>query len=344
VNNNHSLNNKKSPANQSRRSWLRELAVMGSVVAAASQVQANQPRRTKAKIAITMDLEMARNFPRWEDTHWDYEKGNLDKAAKDYSLKAGDLVKSNAGRIHYFLVGSALEQADLGWLKKLVDDGHPIGNHTYDHVNLLATVPKEIQFRFQRAPWLISGKSTSEVISQNIALAKEAIKDSLKIDNRGFRTPGGFHSGLEGREDLQKMLLELGFTWVSSKYPSHPNSEPQQPPTEAVQQGIVSALQQAQPLVYPTGLVEIPMSPISDIGAFRNGRWKLEWFLEVIQRAVQWTIENRAVFDFLAHPSCLGVVDPDCQTIQLICDQVRQAGDRAELVDLDNIAAGFLGQ
>ena len=27
--------------------------------------------------------------------------------------------------------------------------GHPIGNHTYDHVNVLATKPEDIQFRFQ---------------------------------------------------------------------------------------------------------------------------------------------------------------------------------------------------
>ena len=38
----------------------------------------------KALIAITLDLEMARNFPKWEDTHWDYEKGNLNDEAKKY--------------------------------------------------------------------------------------------------------------------------------------------------------------------------------------------------------------------------------------------------------------------
>ena len=37
---------------------------------------ANSP---KARIAITLDLEMSRNFPRREDTHWDFEKGNLDE-------------------------------------------------------------------------------------------------------------------------------------------------------------------------------------------------------------------------------------------------------------------------
>jgi hypothetical protein len=80
------------------------------------------------------------------------------------------------------------------------------------------------------------------------------------------------------------------------------------------------------------------MSPISDIGAFRNGRWKLDWFLKAIRMAVEWTIANRAVFDFLGHPSCLYVTDPKFQTIDLICELVRKAGDKAALVDLRAIA------
>ena len=45
-----------------------------------------------------------------------------------------------------------------------------------------------------------------------------------------------------------------------------------------------------------------------------------------------------AVFDFLAHPSCLYVVDPEFKAIELICDLVSRAGDRAAIVDLGTIA------
>jgi hypothetical protein len=41
------------------------------------------------------------------------------------------------------------------------------------------------------------------------------------------------------------------------------------------------------------------MSPVSDIVSFRTGRWKLEWFLAALRRAVQWAIDRRAAFDFL---------------------------------------------
>ncbi len=296
----------------------------------------------KAQIAITLDLEMSRNFPRREDMHWDYEKGNLDDASKKYAVEAGERVRSRGGCIHYFCVGRVLEQLDIEWLQHLSKTGHPIGNHTYDHVNVLARTNEELQFRFQRAPWLIEGRTPASVIQENIRITTLALEQRASIANRGFRTPGGFNNGLSGREDLQLMLLDLGFKWVSSLYPAHANTEPKQKPTEAVYESIVQAMMASQPFVYPTGLIEIPMSPISDIGAFRTGQWKLEWFLEAVRRCIGWSIEHRAVFDFLAHPSCLGVVDPEFRTIELICELVKAAEGSAEMVDLDRIASNKL--
>jgi len=291
-----------------------------------------------ADIAITLDLEMSRNFPHWQDTHWDYEKGNLDESTKRYASEAAKRVQARGGRIHFFCVGRVLEQADVSWLQDLATAGHPIGNHTYDHVNLLAGNPAELQFRFQRAPWLLGDRTTEQVIRENIHLTTLALQQRAGIAVRGFRTPGGFAQGLAGREDLQRLLLAESFTWVSSKYPAHANTEPQQQPTETVLADIVAAQAAAQPFRYPTGLIEIPMSPISDIGAFRNGRWQLDGFLEAIRRSVAWTIEHAAVFDFLAHPSCLVAMDPTFRAIELICDLVEAAGNRAQLADLDAIA------
>src|SRR5205823_11024081 len=144
--------------------------------------------------------------------------------------------------------------------------------------------------------------------------------------------------GLAGRPDVQKMLLELGFPWVSTKYPAHPNTEPGIEPTAKILDGIVKAQSAAQPFIYPTGLIEIPMSPISDIGAFRNGRWKLEHFLKATRLNVEWAIKHHAVFDFLAHPAVLSAMDPEFRTIDLICDLVQKAGRLAKLVTLETIA------
>ena len=319
-----------------RRGFVKSCAIAGGALVLG---RASAAEDKKAQIAISLDLEMARNFPNWEDTHWDYEKGNLSASAKKYAVEAARRVKAAGGVIHFFLVGAALEQEDIGWLKEIAAMGHSIGNHTYDHVYLLAQKPEDIQFKFKRAPWLIEGKKVSDVIRENIRLTNVALKSRLGIEAVGFRTPGGFAEGLTGREDLQRMLLDLGFKWVSGKYPAHPNSNPPgTDPTAEIFDDITKAQAAAQPFVYPTGLIEIPMAPISDVGAFRNGRWKLKDFLKATKMNVEWAIEKRAVFDFLSHPAVLSAKDPEFRTIDLICDIVKRAGDRAQIVNLDTIA------
>ncbi len=326
-----------------RRTWLgQSLACTAGCVAGATAnagASADGSSRDRAQVAITLDLEMSRNFPQWEDTHWDYQKGNLNEPTKEYTVNACRRVKSAGGVIHSFCVGRVLEQEEIGWLLEMAADGHPIGNHTYDHVNVKAKRLEDVQFRFQRSPWLVEGRSPAEIIEQNVRLTNLALRQRAGVQAHGFRTPGGFNNGLEDRPDVQEMLLRQGFAWVSSKYASHPVGEPGIRPTPAMLDEIVAAQAQSQPFVYPSGLVEVPMSPISDISAFRGGRWKLEWFLEALGLAIDWCIDNRAAFDFLAHPSCLYVVDPEFRAIDFILDRVSRAGERAEVVDLTALAA-----
>jgi len=317
----------------------RFLAAAGALVAApALHARERAAREDQALVAITLDLEMSRNFPTWDQTHWDYEKGNLNDETKRYAVEACRRVRARGGVVHCFLLGRTLEQEDVTWLRGIIRDGHPVGNHTYDHVNVKATRPEDIQFRFRRAPWLIAGREPQQVIRENIRLTSAGMRNRLGIGPAGFRTPGGFANGLDDRPDVQQMLQDMGFAWVSSKYPAHPMTAAGQEPTQRVLDGIVQAQAAAQPSVYPRGLVEVPMSPVSDIGAFRNGRWRLEWFLRGLRVALEWTIEHRAVFDFLGHPSCLYVTDPEFRAVDLICDLVRRAGRRAALVDLNALA------
>jgi peptidoglycan/xylan/chitin deacetylase (PgdA/CDA1 family) len=299
--------------------------------------------RSKALVAITLDLEMSRNFPAWTDTHWDYEKGNLDEPTKRYTVEAARRIKAAGGVLHAFAVGRVFEQADVDWMKDLARAGHSIGNHTYDHINVRAQRPEELQYRFQRAPWLLRKMTVPEAIEDNVAQCTAAMKNRLGIVPAGFRTPGGFSDGLAAFPEVRAMLRRQGFEWTSSLYPGHPIGKAEAEPTAETIDAIVAAQAKSQPFIYPDGLIEVPMSPISDIGAFRTGRWKLDWFLRAIQAAVEWAIEQRAVFDFLGHPSCLYVVDPEFRTIDMICDLVRKAENRAAIVDLGTIARQIRG-
>lgn len=296
------------------------------------------PLKRKALVAITLDLEMSAEYPRRGMTEWNFRKGDLDGDTKRYAVEAAKVVRDRGGRIHFFALGRSLEQEDVSWLKDLAAAGHAIGNHTYDHVNLKAAKAEEAQFRFRRAPWLVRGKTVADVIEDNVEATTLALRERCGIAANGFRTPGGFPDGLKDRPDLQKLLLRQGFTWVSSLYPAHTCGKPKEQPGDPVYADIVRAQAAAQPFVYPTGLIELPMSPVSDVTAFRTHFWKLDWFLEAVRRSVREAIRTGGVFDFLAHPSCLVVEDPEFEAVKLICDLVKDAGERAAIVTLETVA------
>lgn len=293
-----------------------------------------------AQIAITIDLEMARNYPTWDQTHWDYEKGNLSDAAKRYAVEAARRVKALGGVIHFFAVGRVFEHEKVDWLEEILALGHPVGNHTYDHVNLKATRPDALQPRFRRAPWLIAGKTALQAIDENIRLTSEAMRARLGREPVGFRAPGGYPEGLADRPEVQKILLDQGFRWGSTKYVAHPTGvagyDPnyrggRREPSRAVLDAILAAQDQSQPFVYPSGLLEIPMCPISDLIAFRTAHWTLESFVKALEEIVTRALERRMTFVFLGHPSCLVVEDPEFRAVECIAKLART-------VDLDTIA------
>src|SRR5262249_57248821 len=98
----------------------------------------------------------------------------------------------------------------------------------------------------RRSRWLLDGQPPAAVIRENIRLTTAALKMRIGVDPAGFRTPGGFANGLADRPDVQLMLAELGFSWVSSKYPAHPLGEPGHEPTADVYEGIVNSQSNTQ--------------------------------------------------------------------------------------------------
>src|SRR5438128_10835695 len=92
-----------APACLSRRAFLIRSALLAASLAASEphMVSAQLKKgdgENKARVAISLDLEMARNFPHWTDTHWDYEKGNLNEETKRYALEAARRVKARGAR------------------------------------------------------------------------------------------------------------------------------------------------------------------------------------------------------------------------------------------------------
>src|SRR5258708_19837299 len=120
-----------------RREFLCSAGAAGALLAAGrlsllSHAAPAAPRpRERAQIAITLDLEMSRNFPTWETTYWDYEKGNLDADTKAYSAEAAQRVKDRGGIIPFFSGGRVPEQENRGWVKTNPAPPHTTPKHTY---------------------------------------------------------------------------------------------------------------------------------------------------------------------------------------------------------------------
>ena len=264
-------------------------AVPGAAAAGSPGRPAAGPRRPrapadddKALIAITLDLEMSRQLPDLGPDALGLREGEPRRRDQALRRRGRRRVKAAGGVIHFFAVGQTMEQEDVGWLKEIVA-GRAIRS---------ATTPMTTSTSRRRGrghpvplpPGALADRGEDARRGHRAttsAWPSAALKERIGIAPAGFRTPGGFADGLADRPDLQAMLLKMGFTWVSSKYPAHPIAGPSgKPPMTRSSTASSRPRQQAQPFVYPSGLVEVPMSPISDVGAFRNGRWPLESFLD----------------------------------------------------------------
>ena len=94
--------------------------------------------------------------------------------------------------MHFFIVGRVLEQPDVSWLQEIVKLEHGVGNHTYDHVNVKATELVQVQYRFQRAPWLAYGKTPTQLIDENIRMCTLAMEKRLGIKPKRVSHAGWF--------------------------------------------------------------------------------------------------------------------------------------------------------
>ena len=313
----------------------------GSAVLAVAKTRPARAEEKVSLVSITLDCEMSAHYPTWEQTEWNYRKGDLDEHSEQYALGAARRVAAAGGKMHFFVVGRVFEQPDISWLEQIVKMGHGVGNHTYDHVNVKATELSQVQYRFQRAPWLAHGKTPAQLIDENIRLCTMAMKERLGVKPNGFRTPGGFANGLKDRPDIQNMLLSHGYNWISSLYARHPVKPDTGAPQPGELEAITAQQDASQPFVYSSGLLELPMNPPSDVGTMRTGRWKLADFRKGVKSSLDWCIERGKVWDLLSHPSAIGVADPNFEVIDMIIDTVKRAGSRARLVSLDTVAQAF---
>ena len=219
-------------------------------------------------ISLTFDVEMCTNFPYWTCV-WDHVKGCLDHENKVYVGKLADIADEYEVPFHWFTLGRTYEDEDLGFLRRLVDAGHAISNHTYHHVNVLAEEFDQLQVTYRNDPSMAEEFATPlDVIRHEIRKTNDIIEERLGVRPIGFRTPGGFANGLARSPEAQDLLQEEGFVYASADF-RYPIQRERRPTWEELCEALAWSLEHLQPYHYPNGLLEIPLMGITDIWAFR---------------------------------------------------------------------------
>ena len=290
-----------------RRRFLAAAGAGATAAAAGAGVNLRAADGDRALVAITLDLEMSRNFPARTDTHWDFEKGNLNDETKRYTVEACRRVKAAGGVLQLLRGRPGLRAASTGSRRS----SRPAIPSATTPTTTSTCWPRgrRTSSSGSSGSWLIAGRAPSEVIRDNIRLVNSR-RGCRRV--LGIATPAGLShprwpspTGCERRPDLREMLRAAGLGWVSSLYPRHPNTPAGEEPGATIYDSIVRAQADAQPFVYPDGLIEIPMSPDQRHWApSSTGRWQLESFWKAIDLAgLTWaTRAPRPSSIFLAIP------------------------------------------
>ena len=304
------------------------------------------PNNTTFCLSLTFDIEQCTNFPYWTCV-WDHRKGAVDAETKRYVGKLADVAGEAGVKFQWFALGSSFEDDDVDYLRRLVVDGHAIGNHTYRHVSVKAKTMEQLQVTYRNDPSLAAGfDSPLDVMRHEIQQTNSVMRKRLGVAPRGFRTPGGFYTGLEDVPEVQDLLLKERFAYVSSHYnfpvPSDwkerrlaefaklAASQPANIANPANLSELADAMQwsitRLQPYRYPNGLLEIPMMGISDIWAFRVLDLEREEWIRLLEFGVDVACEHGLIFSVLMHPQVLASRDPHAATVRRLLAKAQEKG------------------
>ena len=268
-------------------------------------------------LSLTFDIEMCTNFPYWTSV-WDHRKGAIDDDSKLYMGKMLDVADEFGVKFQFFLVGRALEDLNIDYLKRMAAEGHAVDNHTYNHVSVKAQDIPQLQPVYANAPWRAAGLSALECIEREIQQTSTAIYEKLGVAPTGFRTPGGFNNGLDDVPAVQEVLSDAGMQYASARYYFPVDPEKKRPPAEVLNQAMEASIDALQPSRYPNGLPELPLAGITDIWAFRVldlDRWE---FINVLKRGIDHAHANQQVLSLCFHPPVLAVRDPHCDMLNVV--------------------------
>lgn len=113
-----------------------------------------------------------------------------------------DILKENNLKATFFIVGSSLETSDRAKeiLKRTVQEGHAIGNHTYSH-NYKYLYPRRI----------VNTNNFMNEVDKNERMMKSILGEDFHT--RIIRFPGG-HMSWKGTEGIDKIMNDKNYAYI----------------------------------------------------------------------------------------------------------------------------------
>ena len=230
--------------------------------------------------------------------------GHLNQDVRDYIERLVTIAENYDAKQQFFIQGNTFEkEVDVAFWKKIAKRGHAIDSHMYNHDNMLDSGPDEVKSQLTKTKHLIETK--------------------LGTENIGLRGPGGYGNALNGREDIQRAVLDSGIKWVSTQFIHDFKKNDSERAA-----GIVNE----RWYYYETGLLEIPFCGHQDRTYFDsdcNGdptKTPDDW-IRYLKKCVDVAYEHNLFLALTVHPSTSFKHDPQAKYVKEIFAYCREKPD-----------------
>jgi peptidoglycan/xylan/chitin deacetylase (PgdA/CDA1 family) len=270
-----------------------------------------RPKNTRGTVAIGFDIErMFENEepyftltpPAFKPVVYPGPKWDVSPECTDYVRKLMDIADENGVKLQFFALGHSVEVSSEIFREILTHKYH-LQQHTYSHLSLLSNIDQVMQ----------------EVNRTQRIFGKE-----LGYRPVGLRAPGAYTHGITSRLELQEQLRAAGIQYVSTMYDQ------------------TATMENMQPFLLPSGLLEIPMYGYSDWNfALRPGATLRQW-LTYVRDQVNQAYQKGLVYAPALHPCLEAALDPDAKTLQTIIRTAKGEPQKMWIPSYDELAKWFL--
>ncbi|HOR26631.1 MAG TPA: polysaccharide deacetylase family protein [Candidatus Sumerlaeota bacterium] len=265
------------------------------------QVVIRAARRPMLCLRMDLDTLFTPYFNKWLERFGD---GEL-----QYVPRLLDQARELEVPLHFFAQGmGVIQYPDL--LRRILAAGFAVDSHLHTHRITLI--------------------DDYGLIFEEVLTAEHLLK-SIGAAPTGIGATGMYPEGIDGREDVQRLLMERGYHWVSSRF------------------NLKRTLHEMQPYRYPNGLLELPCAGWSDFTWFYasdqptlpeydvGGSPTLEQFIRHVQDLTTLAARDGLILAVCLHPGLLAAHDPELHCVPRVIQHARRLG--VEPADLRTIAA-----